>query len=177
MSITLISFIFAVVVAVFSSITAPLILAHRTERMHREDRQADWDRQDAVAKAAADAADRLVAAQEEAARLLLADNARVAAAQEQTNGKLDVIHTLVNSNMTAEMQRSYDATKRELAVMRELMELRKANGLEPTPAVLAEIAATEITLNELDAALADRRQAQEHINSAEGTTTTTGAGT
>jgi hypothetical protein len=164
----IISLLTSVLVAVFVSITAPLILQNRMERQHREDREADWKRQDAVAAKAAKAAEDLAASQKviaekaaEAAELLLENNERVASTQQETNGKLDVIHTLVNSSMTAAMQSESDAVQRELAVMKEIMELKKAAGHEPGPATLAAIKATEAKLHELEAALADRRSAQK----------------
>ena len=120
--------------------------------MHREDREAEWARQDELAARAARAQHDLSEQAAEAARMLM-----------DTNGKLDVIHTLVNSNMTAAMQSEYAAVVRELAVMREIMELKKANGLEPSTAVLTAIAATEIKLNELRAALEDRAEAQKRV--------------
>ena len=73
MSSTIVGLIVALCVAVFSSVTAPLILAHRTERMHREDRLADYKRQDDVAAQAA-----------EAAALLLEQNRRVALREVST---------------------------------------------------------------------------------------------
>lgn len=77
--------------------------------------------------------------------------------QAAFNGKLDVIHILVNSNMTAAMQAEYDATFRELAMMREVMELKKNAGLEPTLDVLTAINATQVKLAELAVALQDRK--------------------
>jgi hypothetical protein len=168
-------------------ILAPAWLLSRTERIHREDRQADWDRQDQVAekaeKAAADLAKsqkRIADKAEEAATLLLANNERVAQTQAETNGKLDVIHTLVNSNMTAAMQSEFDAVSRELAMMREVAALKQAAGQEPSAETTAAIGATEAKLHELDAALADRAQAQARVTDPgiDVTTTTTirGAG-
>lgn len=87
---TVITLTVVILVAIFTSVTAPLILAYRTERMHREDRLSDYERQDeaarllkaeqtAQAEAAQRAADDLVASQgaiaaqaAEAAGLLLA---------------------------------------------------------------------------------------------------------
>ena len=70
--------IIVICVAIFTSVTAPLLIAHRTERMHRDDREADWARQDEVAAKAAEAANELLSSQRriaaqaaEAATLLL----------------------------------------------------------------------------------------------------------
>src|SRR5580692_9183529 len=88
----IIAIVVSIVTAVFASITAPLILANRTERMHREDRLADYERQDKVARAAEQTATDLIASQKkiadqaaEAARLLLDANERVAKTAQVTN--------------------------------------------------------------------------------------------
>jgi len=139
----------------------------RADRMHREDREADWKRQDEVAERAEKAklavleSQRLISDQAtEAARLLLDTNKEVEKKQAETNGMLNVIHTLVNSNMTAAMQAEFDATQRELAMMKEVMALKGAAGLEPTPEVLAAISSTQDKLAELASALSDRAKAQ-----------------
>jgi hypothetical protein len=179
-----------VAVVLFSSVTAPLILAARTERMHREDRKADYARQDKVAADAAEASDKAreaaaavaeqaaeaarlllesqeqVAAHaedarvqaEEAARLLLENNELVERTSAGISGKLGVIHDLVNSSMTAAMQAELDATRRELAMMREVVELNRQAGREPTVEALAAIEATSARIMELSAALRDRGQ-------------------
>jgi hypothetical protein len=123
----IISVIIVGAVAVFTAITAPMILAYRTEKLHTEDREADWARQDAIAAA--------------------------------TNGKLDIIHTLVNSNMTAAMQAELDAIRRELAMMREVVALNLAAGREPTVETLAAIEATEAKITKLSSQLAEREAA------------------
>lgn len=167
-------------------VLVPVLLLSRTEkhriedqaeaaRLHREDRDAEWARQDAVAAKAATMAEnvdrnqKLIARQAaEAAELLLKNNEQVARTQQETNGKLDTIHTLVNSNMTAAMMSELDAVTRELAMMREVMELRRQGGQEPSTDTLAAIAATEAKMHELAAALADRAKAQEQVNKGTG---------
>jgi hypothetical protein len=133
----IISLVGSAVLAIFASITAPVILANRTAAMHREDRLADWARQDRIAAAAARAA-------------------------EKTNGKLDVIHTLVNSNMTAAMQAELDAIRREIVMMREVVALNLAAGREPTVEALAAIEDTAVKITALEAQLADRATAAEN---------------
>jgi hypothetical protein len=65
-------------VAVFTSVTAPLILAHRTEKMHREDREADWARQDRAARLLLEKQDEQAAAAAKAATDLAASQKEVA---------------------------------------------------------------------------------------------------
>lgn len=131
--------------AVTTAFTAPLYLARRIDRQHREDRDADWARQDMVAAQAA-----------EAAELLLQNQRAVANSTAETNSQLHVIHTLVNSNMTAAMQAEVDATNREEVMMREVMALNTAAGREITPVALAALSKTQAKIAELEAALADR---------------------
>jgi len=75
----------------------------------------------------------------------------------QMNGKLDLIHTLVNSNMTAAMQAEYDATVRLLAMMKELVAVKEAVGHKPSAVATKAIADTEDRVQELRAALNDRK--------------------
>jgi hypothetical protein len=141
-----ISLVTVIVMAMFTSVTAPLIIAHRTERMHKEDREADWAHQDEAAERARQAA------------------CDLAATQKETNVKLDVIHVLVNGTMTAAMQSEYDAVTRELSMMKEVMDLKGASGRAPAAEAQAAITATQGKLAELAAALADRASAQTAAN-------------
>jgi hypothetical protein len=163
-------------------VLVPIFLVQRAERVrreenaaaadqHREDRDAEWKRQDDVAARAAQTAKAIADQQQQvaeqaakAAELLLDNNERVAATQKIQTEKLDVIHTLVNSTLTHAMQSEYEAVQRELAVMRELMELKRAAGQEPSAAVLASIDAAETKVNELSGALDDRARAQAKVN-------------
>lgn len=92
----------------------------------------------------------------EAARLLVASDARATRDNKVTNGKLDVIHTLVNSNTTTLMRNEFDAITREAALMREVVTLNKAAGHQPSAATIAAIEATDRKIRELETALADR---------------------
>ena len=134
----------ALIVAVAST-TSPLLLAYLSNRNARLIKQEDYARQDKVAAQAA-----------EAAHLLLAANERVAVTTEVTNSKLDVIHTLVNSNMTTAMQAEFDATVRELAMMREVIALKQTAGHAPGIDTLAAVKSTEDKITELRTALKDR---------------------
>lgn len=78
-----------------------------------------------------------------------------------TNRKLDVIHALVNSNMTAHMQSELDATVRELAMMREVSRLHEDAGRDPTSETIQAIEMTEAKVSELRAVLDDRFKTQD----------------
>jgi len=130
----------------------------------------DWNRQDAVAarvemaaEQAKEAARLLVERQDaaagkaaEAATLLVRNTANVAEAAAATNQKLDVIHTLVNSSMTAAMQSELEATRRLVSGLVEIIDLKKAAGTDPTTEALALVKATNDRIAELSAALSDR---------------------
>jgi hypothetical protein len=135
---TIIGLIVTAVLAIFASFGAPVILMNRTAKMHREDRIADWARQDALAAAAKEAADEVA---------------------KQTSGKLDAIHGLVDGAFTAAMRAELDATRRELAMMREVVAIKQAAGHEPTVETLAAIEATNAKILALAAQLADREAA------------------
>jgi hypothetical protein len=135
---------YALIISFFSTVS-PLTLAYLTNKHTRRDRQEDWARQDAVALHAA-----------RAAELLVADNKKVAATAALAIVKLDVIHTLVNSSLTEAMQSEYEAVKRELILINEVINLGKAAGREPSPATLTEVSLAEIKVGTLSQALSDR---------------------
>jgi len=177
-----------IVTAIFASITAPLILAHRTERMHREDQLSDYQRQDKVAAAAAEiarsaaeqvrgvaaqaaeAASVLQAAQaesirrtDEVARLAEQQAVRAGEKLDDANSKLDVIHGLVNSAMTTALQSEMDALVTSLAMMREVIDLKRSAGREPTAEAVIALHGTEAKIAELRGAIDDRMRQAETI--------------
>jgi len=144
----------ALLIALLATVVSPAILAiisnHLAGRQRRAEKKFDWDREDEVARKA-----------EEAARLLLAANERVAKTAAVTNGKLDQIHTLVNSNMTAAMRETLSATIEKLALMREIVARDKADNIKILPEALQAIRDVEIKIGELTSTLNDRlRQTQ-----------------
>lgn len=143
----------SIVVAVIvggMAVVGQQLLSRSNARQRREEKQEDWDRQDAVAAKAAEAAD-----------LLLAENKKVAATAVQTQRSLSEIHTLVNSNMTAAMQGQLVALKAQLALMERLAGVKSPTYDEKlaTAGVIAQIA-------ELEAALNDRLAATEVVEKA-----------
>lgn len=78
----------------------------------------------------------------------------------ETNSKLDTIHTLVNSNMSAALAAELSATERELAMMHEVIELKRESGRQPTQMTLDALKITEGRIAELRARADDRLQAQ-----------------
>jgi hypothetical protein len=157
-------------------------------RMHREDRDAEWARQDLVAEKAerarialaesqkriadqaAETASLLVAAQEETIRrtnevadLAAARDAKVSLQLGKIDAQAQRIHTLVNSDMTAARQSERDGVIAMAAVLRKVIALAVRNGLEPDPADVQALEAAERRANELDQILADRLHQQRVI--------------
>jgi hypothetical protein len=135
----------ALIVAV-PAMLSPLLMALLTNRHAAAKEARDHARQDVVAAQVADTA-----------RLLKANTKAVAETAAETHSQLKVIHTLVNSNMSAAMQAEHDATARELAMMREVIDLKRKNGHEPSDEAMTAIKATEAKIAELKLALADRQ--------------------
>jgi hypothetical protein len=141
-----------VLVGAISGCLGPLLLAWLLGRQRRRERAEDYARQDEVAAKVSEVADatKATAVAAEASNVLAVKTAEI------TNGKLDVIHVLVNSQMTAALQSELDATIRELAMMREVVALHVAADQDPTVGALAAIDATEAKIVELRSVLADR---------------------
>jgi hypothetical protein len=146
-------------------VIGPLLLSWLNGIQRRKEKIEDYAREDRVADRATAVAKQAA----EAAQLLVEDNRRVAkaaaGAADKTFGKLDEIHTLVNSNMTASMQAELDATAREVTLMREVIALHLAAGRDPSAEAEAAIVSTESRIAELRAALDDRHVAQEQVDS------------
>ena len=153
-----------IIVALIGTVVGPTVAILVGAHISAAKEERDYKRQDEVADRVAAAAVQA----ESAAKLLVASNAEVAvaavAAAAITNGKLDTIHTLVNSNMTAAMQGEHDSTVRELAALQEIAAMRTEGGTKPSPATTIAIEMAEAKINELRAQLADRAKQQDIIN-------------
>ena len=161
-----------VLVAVIA-VVSPGILALLTGWQNGKSKREDWRRQDEVAKRQEDAAEKVsqvaAKAEEAAALLVTRQDASAGAAQQAAedlveanenlrretrraaalvNGKLDQIHTLVNSNLSAAMD------DRLTAIRALIVALQQAT--DQSPAAVERIQALESTAIELEAQLADR---------------------
>jgi hypothetical protein len=125
-----------IVVALIVGMAGPFAVAHLTGKQRLAEKREDWRRQDEVA-------------------------ARLLAANAKTDVKLDTIHTLVNSNLTAAMQSELNA----LTAL--VVNLRAASGEGDPVKDKAEIAHLEERIVELTAQLADRHQAQDIVEQAQ----------
>jgi hypothetical protein len=136
----------------------PVLVAWITGVQRRKEKKQDYARQDAVADRLAARQDAIAAKAAEKAELLLDANERVAHTAMLTQEKLDVIHVLVNSNMTAAMQAELTAMEEVLAMRLELAEDRTAAGQQPRPELLAAITNARSKVAELRSALSDRME-------------------
>lgn len=137
---------------IFASITAPLILAHRTERIHQEDRLADYQRQDQVARAVQAAT---VAAQ---AATVAAENQAVVTGRKLDDLTVQTarIHTLVNSTLTAARQEELDQTEAVIVALQRVIRLTTERSIPPDPDDLRMLDRARQRRDNLETVLADR---------------------
>lgn len=121
----------AIFLSLLISTFTTVFMAWLLNKSHKEERKIDMDRQDRVA-------------------------IQVVNASDITNEKLDTIHILVNSNMTAALQAELDATVRELAMMKEVIALNRAAGRAPSNEASKALEMTQAKIRELTAQLNDR---------------------
>jgi len=147
-----------------------LTAAQAIADLKREEKLEDWRRQDEVAERAAKAATevKIVAKQAADAAFLLVEAqketiartdevARVAAENDKhISEKLEAIHILVNSDMTA-------ARTAERAALKLLVIALQKNAATLSSAEQDEIVRVEKRITELDQILADRHAAQELV--------------
>jgi hypothetical protein len=166
-------------VALIASVVGPGLLAFLTNRSRRAEKKEDWIRQDAVAAEAKRQQDEVANKASEAAELLLAAQERTIRATDQvafvarqnasdTTIRLQelkegqtVIHTLVNSDMTAARQNERVATQALLMALRKVVRLDEDAGRQTSDEDKAIIETTETKIKELDQILADRAHQQE----------------
>jgi hypothetical protein len=82
----------------------------------------------------------------------------------RNSAQLGVIHTLVNSTLTAALQSELDATRREEMLLRELMTMRTESGHSVTDTQRSTLTATQQKISELTLAMQDRARQTEAAN-------------
>lgn len=132
----------ALITAVASSIISPIVIAV----IAGINRRADDARQDKVARDLADS------------------NARKEALAKENAAKLEEIHILVNSAMTAQMQARYEVLINLLALMNDAVTRNRKDGIEPTVDVTDAIAETASKIGALRKELDDRHRQQKSID-------------
>lgn len=150
------------------SVTAPLILVFLTgmQREKAQEREAeirhterlqDYARQDMVASQAVEAAKAVASHADEIAKTLRVSTKTAEVNATTTHEKLDEVQTLVNGNMTEAMSLELDATKRELALLEELIEIK------PSKATFAGQQKARLRINELETRISERNRVG-HVN-------------
>lgn len=127
------------------------------EERHSKEAKQLLDRQDVLAKKADEAAGILKT--NTAAAVKASDDAMKASAE--TQGRLQQIHTLVNSNLTAEMKARLAAMQAGLASLLEIVDLRKSLGHSESEGAATLIKSTRAAIDELVATLDERLKATD----------------
>ena len=138
--------------ALCGTILTPLLTSHFNAKQAAKKQAADYARQDEVAERVTEAAEKVaeVAEQAREAARLLEERDHMAALLAEENakvfvGKLDVIHTLVNSTLTG-------ALEGHLLALRQLRTAMRGE----RPATADEIASADGRIVEVQSQLADR---------------------
>jgi hypothetical protein len=135
-----------VVIVAFSGPLGACLLAYLTGRQRLSEKREDWRRQDEVAA-------RLLAANDEVAEQLLTANGK-------TDVKLDEIHVLVNSNLTAAMQSELNSLQGQLALMNKVSALTGETSVDPTVEVI------ESRISELSKQMENRHETEQELTPA-----------
>lgn len=156
----------ALLAAIFGGVIgalAPVLLIRANGRERRKDQIQTWKRDDKVAEQAAEAARLLLAAQresiartDEVAEHVAASQSATEAKLEANAAKLEVIHKLVNSTLTAALLASLDASRGELVAVLKMADLQRAHGSGPSEDELASILALRRKVGELSAEMQER---------------------
>lgn len=85
-------------------------------------------------------------------------------AAEIVDAKLNQIHTLVNSNLTAAMESELSAHKANRALLVEAVEAKQALGQDPDEETLGMINTVKVKIAELEAKLRDRMRSTAEAN-------------
>jgi uncharacterized membrane-anchored protein YhcB (DUF1043 family) len=140
-----------IIVALIVAVLAPLILGYLTNRARRAEKLEDWARQDVVAEKIEEQAQLLLERDAVTAKLLEDNNQLVADTASATQDQLQVIHGLVNSDMTRIIEEKLAGLKRELIMMRLL-----AGDLKVGSEAAAAIEAMESQISDVSEMLGDR---------------------
>lgn len=151
------------------TVLAPLFMALMTtiqmRRGKREDvaaakaaQQADWDRQDQLEERSIKRQETIATQAAVAAKLLLESNIRVAARADELNTKISIVHDLVNSGMTSQIQAEHDGVTRELILLNLLTDNDVKAGREPSKDFIAAIGAAKAKITELRILLDERHR-------------------
>ena len=147
------------IVAFIASLASPIIVAKLTNDAQEAKENREVERQELVATKAEES--RAAAADEiKKTAQLLEENTRLATeSAAETHAQLAQVHTLVNSDKTAGLERERDALIANLALMTEVVDLKRAAGSEASESTVAALELTRARIGELESQLADRARA------------------
>lgn len=139
----------AILIAIPTTLTVlmPFIMLRVNNRQKNDDRDANWKRQDRIAK--------------ELEEKVNATASDAAAARNVISNKLDQVHTLVNGNITDFMQREADGLRREIAALEEVRDLKAGLQLDPNPVEETRLTLARARLGEVLIGLAAKMKADE----------------
>ncbi len=174
LTITLIAAIAGAPAGIMATLT-PIILARMASRERHLIRSEDRAERELVARrvaeataASARAAGIAQQSQEDTARRLMASNAKLASDTEtaaligeKTLRTVQVVHTLVNSDLTKALRGQLEATEAQLALMRQIVEGRESPDEERTKLAMSIIHKLEIRITELKHTLTTRSRDAE----------------
>lgn len=163
---TLITGTVAVITVMVTGVVGPAVMAYQLNKSRRAEKQLDWKRQDEVAEKAAATAKKLLEQQEAATQALEASTRSATVARQQTNSQLIAIHGLVNSNLTTALQADLDSTRRELAALVEIMEMKREAGHTVSVDAKVVIEQAKARVIELEKIMVERR-AQDDVAKAQ----------
>jgi hypothetical protein len=123
-----------------------------TSWLRRKEKREDYARQDAVAEQAAKAAD-----------LLLAAQAKTSQQNTETQGKLNHISTLVNSNLTREMELRLQALYGQVMLTKEKLS-HLEHGTESNIATRESLESLELVVSGLETLLRERGNSASRAN-------------
>lgn len=132
-----------VMVVATGGIIVPLLNKRADNKVRQQERAEDR----AALKEAADKAAEVAREAKEVSRVLAMNTAQTTAATKALTDKVDVVHVLVNSNLTLATQKLRDRSKRALSLL-----------IQHSPTNSTEINAIKLEIADLDAVLADRRK-------------------
>lgn len=158
-------------IAIMVSIVAPVLLSYLNGRERHKEKKQEYERQDLVAERVAEAARQA----EQAAKLLLEDNKRVATLAATTSRTTLLrlqhiadqgaeIHRLVNSNLTQAQQRELSATITMHETMLEVIDLKRKAGFPPSEKALTVVNEVQGRIANMERELKYKKDAEEEHN-------------
>lgn len=137
------NYVLVAILGPFAVAIGTVIQIHYTGRLRRQEKLEDWARQD---------------------HLRQLDRAEHQADTQRLEGKVDVIHELVNSEKTASLQRELVGLRGQVVLMKRVMALNDAAGLVTTADEHAALADVEVRAAEIQTVVTERLILQEQID-------------